>query len=124
MILTMTKALGFEPSGNSRSASKSFSLSMPFLRSKVSREADDKKMTISQVKLNVELSFQDVDGPDAERLRYKVRATREVRELWMLRSDIHQVISRHQSQSEAVQRINALLPYFAGWMPAKSLVKI
>ncbi|MBS7808048.1 hypothetical protein [Variovorax sp. PCZ-1] len=97
---------------------------MPFRRSKAQDEAAKRKMSVSEVKLKVELCFQDIDNKDAERLRYKVRSTREVKELWMLRSDIHQLISRHISQHEAAQRINALLPCFAHWMPAQSLIKI
>jgi predicted component of type VI protein secretion system len=120
----MTKSLGFEPSGNSRSHSKSFGLSMPFMRSKSSIEESGKKLSLSQIKLNVELSFQDIDGQDAERLRYKVRGAREVKELWMLRSDIHQLISRRFSQQEAAQRINALLPSFEHWIPTHTRVKI
>jgi hypothetical protein len=119
----MTKSLGFEPSGNSRSASKSFSLSMPFMRSRSSEEAKS-KMTLSQVKLKVELCFQDVDGQEADRMRFKVRGAREVKDLWMLRSDIHQLISRRLSQQEAAERINALLPCFEGWIPKLSLAKI
>jgi hypothetical protein len=119
----MTKSLGFEPSGNSRSASKSFSLSMPFRRIKSTEEASS-KMTLSQVKLKVELCFQDVDGQDADRLRFKVRGVREVKDLWMLRSDIHQLISRRLSQHVAAERINALLPCFERWIPAHSLVRI
>jgi ERCC4-type nuclease len=122
--LAMSKIVGFEPSGNSRSASKSFSISMSFMRSKSRIEAEKKKMSLSEVKLKVELSFQDVESVDADRLRHKVRAAREVKDLWMLRSDAHQMISRQISQHVAAERINALLPCFEHWMPASSLVKI
>jgi hypothetical protein len=119
----MTKSLGFEPSGNSRSASKSFSFSMPFLRSKGAEEAKS-KVTLSKVKLSVELCFQDVHGQEADRMRFKVRSARDVKELWMLRSDIYQLISHHGSQRLAAERINALLPCFEGWIPAHALAKI
>jgi ERCC4-type nuclease len=124
VILAMSKALGFEPSGNSRGNSKSFSISLSFSRSRAKAEAEKNKMTLSNIKLKVELCFQDVDNKDAERLRYKIRSTREVKDLWMLRSDIHQLISRHISQQEAAKRINELLPCFEHWIPEKSLVKI
>jgi hypothetical protein len=124
VILAMSKALGFEPSGNSRSHSKSFSLSMPFRRSKAGDAAATSKMSVSEVKLKVELCFQDVDGSEADRLRFRIRSTREVKDLWMLRSDIHQLISRHINQNEAASRINALLPCFEHWIAAKSLVRI
>jgi hypothetical protein len=124
VILAMTKSLGFEPSGNSRGSSKAFSISLSFRRSKSAADAPSQKASLSQIKLKLELSFQDVNSQDAERLRYKIRGSREVKELWMLRSDVHQLISRQISQQEAAVRINALLPLFSGWMPTKSLVKI
>ncbi len=124
MVLMMSNPRDFEPSGNSRSASKSFSISIPFLRSKAQAEAEKNKMSVSEVKLKLELSFQDIESQDADRLRYKIRGSREVKELWMLRSDAHQLISHKISQHEAAERINALLPSFAHWLPAKALVKI
>lgn len=81
-------------------------------------------MSLSNVKLKLELSFQDVESSEADRLRQKVRGAREVKELWMLRSDAHQLISRQISQQEAAVRINALLPCFEQWIPKNSLVKI
>jgi hypothetical protein len=124
VILAMTKSSDFESSATSPSFSKSFSLSLPFRRSQERREAKPQKMTVSQVKLQLELSFQDAVGSEAERLRYKIRAARDVRDLWMLRSDVHQLISRQINQQEAAQRINALLPHFAGWMPKHLLTAI
>lgn len=124
MILSMSNTRDFEPSGNSRSASKSFSISIPFLRSKAQADAVKNKASLSEVKLRLELSFQDIESAQADRLRHKIRATREVKELWMLRSDAHQLISRQMGQQEAAKRINALLTCFAQWMPEKSLVKI
>lgn len=97
---------------------------MPFMRSKAQADAEKNKMSPSKVKLKIELSFQDIDSSEAERLRYKIRSTREVKDLWMLRSDIHQLISRHISQQEAAKRINALLPCFEHWLPARELIKI
>jgi hypothetical protein len=123
VILAMSKAFGFEPSGNSRSSSKSFSIAMPFRLSGRSA-VDARKMSLSQIKLQVELSFQDLESSDVDRLRYKIRGAREVQDLWMLRSDVHQLISRQLSQQEAAKRINALLPCFAHWIPALSLVNI
>jgi hypothetical protein len=120
----MSKALGFESSGNSRSSSKSFSISMPFRLSKSRQDQEKSKMSMSEIKLKVELCFQDLVGSDTDSLRYKIRGAREVKELWMLRTDIHQVISRHISQQEAATRINALLPCFEQWIPAHTLTAI
>lgn len=120
----MVKSSGSERPGDSRSPSKPFSFSIPFLRSKSQAEVEPKKMSVSKVKLNAELCFQDIEGTDAERLRYKIRGAREVKDLWILRSDIHQLISHKISQQEAAKRINALLPCFEHWIPAQALVKI
>jgi hypothetical protein len=69
----MTKSLGFEPSGNSRGGSKSFSMSLAFMRSKSSVEESKQKPSLSQAKLKVEMAFQDIEGAEADRLRYKIR---------------------------------------------------
>jgi hypothetical protein len=124
VTFAMSKILGFEPSGNSRGNSKPFSISLSFRRSKAHDAPASSKMSLANVKLKFELSFQDVESPDADRMRHKVRAAREVKELWMLRSDAHQLISRKISQQEAATRINALLPCFEQWIPKSSLVKI
>ncbi len=120
----MSKAFGFDNSSNSRGTSKSFSFSMSFRRSKEHDAPETPKISPSKVKLQVELSFQDIEGTAADLMRFKVRSAREVQELWMLRSDIHQLISRQLSQQEAASRINALLPLFTHWIPAQSMVKI
>lgn len=124
MNFNMNRFSGFDDSAPSRTESKSSGFSLSFLLSKNKREAQVKKTSVSQIKLQLELSFQDIGGQDAERLRYKVRGSHEARELWMLRSDAYQLIAHHASQQEAASRINKLLPSFEGWLPAKTLVKI
>jgi hypothetical protein len=125
VIPTMTKMFGFEVSANSRESSKAFGISMPFRRSTSNEKpAATQPMTLSQIKLNVELCIQDIQNASADRLRYKIRGAREVRELWMLRSDIHQLIAKERDQQDAARAINALLPCFAGWMPSSQMVKI
>lgn len=124
MIQTMNKVFGFDNSGNTPRLSKSFAFSRPFGRSKTPSEQAPQKMTLSQVKLKLELCIQDLHGHEAERLRFKIRAVRDVRELWMLRSDVHQVIAKQLGQQVAAQSINSLLPCFAGWIPSKQLSEI
>jgi hypothetical protein len=124
VIFAMSKPMCFEDSGQSRNGLKSFNISLPFSRSKAGAQAPKTKMTISDVKLKVELCFQDIDSQEATRLRYQVRSTREVQDLWLQRSNIHQLISRHISQQEAAARINALLPCFEHWIPEHALIKI
>ena len=120
----MSKPFGFENTDNNESTAKPFSISLPFGLSKARNEEEIKKMPISQIKREIELSLQDLEGPDADSLRYKIRSAREVKDLWMLRTDVHQAISRHISQQEAAKRINALLSCFEYWIPAKTLTRI
>ena len=121
----MIKAIDFESSDDSRSPpSRLFSLSMPFGRRKPEPEHAASKMALAQIKLQVELSFQDIEGIEAIRLRLKITASRDVQDLWLLRSDIYQLIARRLNQQVAAQRINALLPCFEQWLPARALTKI
>jgi hypothetical protein len=118
----MSSASDFDSSSKSKNHSRSFSLSLPFRLSR--NNALAKRATLSQIKLRMELSIQDVEAPEAERLRYKIRGTREVVHLWMMRSDAYQLISKSLSQAEAAQRVNALLPLFEGWIPSQQMTKI
>jgi hypothetical protein len=45
-------------------------------------------------------------------------------DLWLLRSDIFQCVSRERGQDEARRRVNALRPGFAQHIPKKQLVEI
>lgn len=124
MIFAMTQPVGFESSGNSRGHSKSFSFSLPRRSSKSSPDTHKPKMSVSQVKLQLELSFQDMQSHEADHLRHRIRSAREVKDVWMLRSDVHQLISRQISQHVAAERINALLHCFEQWLPEKTLLRI
>ncbi len=101
-----------------------FGLSLPFRRSKAEAPAPATRLTVSQIKLETELCFQEIEGMQADRLRMRVRASQSVQDLWMLRSDIHQLLAQHFNQIEASHRINVLLPCFAGWIPDKQLLRI
>jgi hypothetical protein len=87
-------------------------------------KAQPEKMSITQAKLKFELAMQEFSGQDADRLRYRIRGTRDVRDLWYLRSDMHSLISKRLNQAEASERINQLLPCFDGWIPEHQLTKI
>ena len=45
-------------------------------------------------------------------------------DLWLLRSDLYHHVAQNQGQQEAQRRINALLAFFANWLPKKQLVAI
>jgi hypothetical protein len=82
------------------------------------------KLSLIQIKLKMESSLRDLEGSDADRQRQKILAARHVQDLWQMRSEVHQMIARHIGQQIASDRINALLPCFAGWIPKHFLVKI
>lgn len=79
------------------------------------------KLPIAQIKERMAQAMQDVDNIHAARLQYKIGATRNVNDLWMLRSDMYQLIATRHSESEAARRINNLSPSFSQWIPAKQL---
>jgi hypothetical protein len=82
------------------------------------------KMPIEQIKLHMELALHDVAGIDIERLQYKIRSTRTVDGLWLLRTDMYQTISKLHSQAEAALRINQLLPCFGQWIATRQMSNI
>lgn len=87
MIFAMSKWMNVGPADEKRADSTFFGLSLPFRRSASPASPEQQRLTLSQIKLKMELSFQDVEGMPADRLRLKVRCAREVKELWQLRSD-------------------------------------
>jgi hypothetical protein len=82
------------------------------------------KMPLPEIKLQMEAILGDMPSLDAERLYYKIRSARSATELWMLRSDMYQTISKQLSQTEAALRINQLLPCFNQWLPPHQLSTI
>lgn len=81
-------------------------------------------MPIAEIKHALHLSIQDCQGMAAQRVVYKINLAETPADLWLLRSDLHQCISRTHDQSEAAKRINALLDIFSGWIPADQLTRI
>jgi hypothetical protein len=123
MMPTMTMTPDFS-SSDSEQPSRGFSISLAFRFTRSKDKSPKLRMSLQQIKLKFELLIQDVHGVEADRMRYKIRGTREVKDLWLLRSDLHQLIAMKQSQTIASEKINALLPCFAGWLPSKQLSKI
>jgi hypothetical protein len=83
----------------------------------------------SKVSLQVIQQFMtnavaEFPGIDTERVLYKIKGSNTAQDLWILRSDLYQVISKAHSQTEAARRINALLPCFSHWIPEQQLTKI
>ena len=68
--------------------------------------------------------LHDCSGTACERLRLRIRGARNAQELWMIRSEVFQLIASQHCQSQAARRINELLPAFEGWLPARLLVPV
>ena len=82
------------------------------------------KLTLEQLRQSLQGALVDCSGMPADRLAYKIHVARTAADLWLLRSDLHQCISQAHSQNLAAERINALIPAFAGWLPASQLRRI
>ena len=91
-------------------------LQMPFMTSL--------RVPVDQIKLGFSSLLQDCDDLNAQRVNHRINGAVTADELWQLRNELHQCISRLHSQSEAAKRINSLLPMFEGWVPARQRVKI
>jgi hypothetical protein len=119
MLMTMRKVLSF-PFSSSHSGGGSDSISPVTYQVPMQKG----KLPIEHIKKRMELVLHDMKSEAVDRLQYKIRATRSVNELWMLRSDLYQVIAMLHSQSEAARRINSLLPCFSKWISSKQLTAI
>lgn len=56
--------------------------------------------------------LQDIEGQDADRLRWRVDQARSLRELWHLRADAFRVVGVQHSQTEAERRLAELNCHF------------
>jgi hypothetical protein len=92
------------------------SLRMPFM--------SDNRVSVAQIKQQLRMLLRDCSDKSAQRVAYRISGALTADELWQIRSELHQCISRRHSQTEAALRINSLLPAFTGWMPARQLMKI
>lgn len=82
------------------------------------------RLPLEQIRQQLYGALQDCTGTDAQRVIYKIKLAATPAELWLLRSDLHQCISRAHDQAEAARRINALLETFCGWIPTIQLSRI
>ncbi len=54
----------------------------------------------------------DIQGEEADRLRWRIEQARSLRELWHLRADTYRVVGVAHSQAEAEQRVALLNCHF------------
>ena len=82
------------------------------------------RLPLEQVRASLQGTLHDCRDMRAQRLIYKINAAKTGPDLWLLRSDLYQCISQTHNQTEAVKRINDLVPVFEGWVPARNLTRI
>ena len=85
---------------------------------------DHPKQHIDELRLQLHDALQRCEGPMCERLRWRIDEAHTAQHLWQLRGEIFQLVARQFCQEEAVRRINALLPAFAGWLPERMLTRV
>lgn len=84
----------------------------------------DGTVSLDHLRIGLLAAFEDCSGARGDRLRLKLAAARTARDLWLLRGEVFQVVADHHCQSIARDRINALLPAFEGWLPARLLAPV
>jgi hypothetical protein len=66
----------------------------------------------------------DCSGVRCDRARVHLQQARSAQDLWLARSEIFQLLASEHCQSQAAERINALLPAFEGWLPPRMLAPV
>lgn len=80
--------------------------------------ASHTRLPLEQIRQHMHLTLHDCSASvGAQRMIFKINLAQTPAELWQLRSDLHQCISRLHGQAEAAERINTLLAGFTGWIP-------
>ncbi len=82
------------------------------------------RLSLGEVQQILRQTLADCKNMNAQRLIYKINVALTPSDLWLLRSELHQCIAQTHNQSEAAERINALIPAFDGWLPASQLTRI
>ncbi|MDI1237005.1 MAG: hypothetical protein PSV26_05915 [Polaromonas sp.] len=82
------------------------------------------RMPIEQIRHQLHQTLHDCTSIDAQRIIFRINTADTPADLWLLRCDLYQCISRTRDQAEAARRINALLHTFSGWLPAAQLTPI
>ncbi len=72
---------------------------------------------LGQVKREFGASLADVDGFEAEQLRWRVSEARSLRDLWHLRGDTYNAIAVAHSQGEAEARLLLINQHFPSRAP-------
>jgi hypothetical protein len=82
------------------------------------------RLTLEQIRHRLHQVLHDCESAEAQRIIFRINMADSPAALWLLRSDLHQCVSRARDQAEAARRINAVLDTFTGWLPATQLTRI
>jgi hypothetical protein len=82
------------------------------------------KMPLPDIAAAMTAALAGCQGFEADLLGHRIAAAQKVSDLWMLRGALYQLVCHQASQTQADDRINALLPCFEGWLPANQLTTI
>lgn len=74
---------------------------------------------IESIRRQVLSVLDDCAGVECDRLRWRLHTAECAQDLWMLRGPVFQVVANQHCQSQAVERVNGLVPAFREWMPAR-----
>lgn len=89
-----------------------------------SAHAQSARADIDQLRQRALEVLADCASPQDERIRAQLTRARTAQQLWEARCDMYQTIARRHCESEAVRRLNGLLPAFEGWLPSSSLTPL
>ena len=94
-----------------------------WLHSRPAGEAlpEEPPLAVDDIRRQVLAALQDCGGAGTTRVRYQLEHARSAQELWLLRGEVYQQVAREHCESQAAQRMAALLPAFTGSLPARSL---
>jgi hypothetical protein len=84
----------------------------------------DTRMPLAVLREHSLQVLHDCEHLSAHLLILRIGAASCARELWGLRGGLFESVARQHSELEAVNRINALAPYFRGWIPEAQLAPI
>jgi hypothetical protein len=68
--------------------------------------------------------LEDCDGFECDRLRWRLHTCECAQDLWLLRGAVFQAIASQHCQSQAVDRINGLVPAFEQVMPPQFVTRV
>jgi hypothetical protein len=81
-------------------------------------------VSLTELKRQMLCAVADCTDTRAERLKYAINNSVNPHELWIMRSSIYLCVAHLHDESVANRRVNELLPYFRGWVPARQLAEI